>query len=310
MRRILLMVMPCALGAASMGAHCEEALAAIGKQRAAASALRWNVRDVDHPLMGPIKFAVPKSDITTTVRNQKILSLAYVSCQRSKGTVAIELTNAPASDPAAGLGPVDLPRLVCHAPGPFGGAPVKSELDASWEISTLGDALARGLSPSELRRCVSIEVLQNVALPGGWGQESQRIAIEIAPYARELDTVFRSCGEATAFALDEPLPAAKPATPIPASKASAARLPSAPAAAPRIDPGARAAEAPWQPARTLLGGKTNVRSAASVASSVVVQLEPGAKILAQRASPDWWKVKPASGAAFAGYIRGDRLIFE
>ena len=54
MRRILLMVMPCALGAASMGAHCEEALAAIGKQRAAASALGWNVRDVDHPLMGPI----------------------------------------------------------------------------------------------------------------------------------------------------------------------------------------------------------------------------------------------------------------
>ncbi|MEP7068099.1 MAG: hypothetical protein ABI789_02615 [Usitatibacter sp.] len=310
MQRVLLMAMLGAFGAASVPAHCDEAVAAIGKQRAAASAFRWDVRDVDHPLMGPIKFAVPKSDIATPVRNQKILSLAYVSCQRSKGTVAIELTNAPASDPAAGLGPVDLPRLVCHTPGPFGGTPVKSELDASWEISTLGDALARGLSPSELRRCVSIDVLQNVALPRGWGQESQRIAIEITPYARELDTVFRSCGESTAFAPDEPPPAANPAKPISASRPSAARLSSPPAAAPKIDPGPRAAEAPWKPARTILGGKTNVRSAASVASSVVIQLEPGAKILTQRASPDWWKVKPGSGAGFAGYIRGDRLIFE
>ena len=190
------MAMLCVPCAVSIPSHCEEPVVSIGKQRAAGAAIEWEVRDVHHPLLGSIKYARQRSDVVTAVRNEKIFSLAYISCQKSSWKVAIELTNAPASDPAGGLGPTDLPRLVCNSPSPKGdGALVKSDLAASWEISTLGDTLARGLSPSALRRCVSIDVLENVALPPGWPQASQPIAMEITPYNRQLDSVFEACGE-------------------------------------------------------------------------------------------------------------------
>jgi uncharacterized protein YgiM (DUF1202 family) len=76
------------------------------------------------------------------------------------------------------------------------------------------------------------------------------------------------------------------------------------------DRGARSADVAWKPARTIAKGRTNVRSAASLDSSVVVQLAPGARILVQRTSTEWWKVKPRSGAGFSGYIRQDRVAFE
>lgn len=298
MRRILFMTMLCVPCAASVPAHGEERVVSIGKQRAASLAIEWDVRDVNHPLMGPIKVAVQRTAVATAVRNDKILSLAFVSCQKGSGKIAIELTNAFESNPGGGLGPTDLPRLVCNAPSPKGdGTLVKSDLAASWEIGALGDTLARGLSPAALRRCVSIDALQNVAMPPGWPRESQRIAMEITPYSRELDSVFMACGETTAFAPEALPPPAQP----PVARVERA---------PRSDQGARLAEAPWRPARTTARGKTNVRMAGSLRSSVVLQLDPGARILVQRTSTEWWKVKPRRGAGFSGYIRQDRFVFE
>jgi hypothetical protein len=54
-----------------------------------------------------------------------------------------------------------------------------------------------------------------------------------------------------------------------------------------------------------------VRRSANIDSAVVIQLDPGARILVQQTSALWWKVKPRSGASFAaGYIRRDRVVFE
>jgi hypothetical protein len=300
LRRVVFLALLCVPCAASIPAHCEEPVVSIGKQRAASSAIHWDVHDVNHPLLGPIKFALPRRAVATAVQGDKIVSLAYVSCQKGTGKVALELTNAFASDPAGGLGPADLPRLVCSSPGPQGHGDmglVKSDLAASWEINALGDTLARGLSPSALRRCVSIDVLQNVALPPGRPHESQRIAMEITPYNRELDSVFTECGETSAFApMEQPAPATPPMGRLEPARGN--------------DRGARSADVAWKPARTIAKGRTNVRSAASLDSSVVVQLAPGARILVQRTSTEWWKVKPRSGAGFSGYIRQDRVAFE
>lgn len=282
----------------SIPCHGEEAAAAIGKRFAVDSGISWDMREIDHAVLGPIQFAARKNEVVTAVRGEKIFSNAYVSCQRKTGTIALELTNAPSSAPDRGLGPVELPRLVCNSPGPQGAGVVKTEIAASWEIGALGDTLARGLSSAALRRCVSIDVLQNLALPTAWRQESQRVGLQITPYARELDAVFVRCGETTAFAKEDPRPVA-------AATATAPRLTPAPANdrnAPR--------DAPWKAARTIAAGRTNVRAAASVDSRLVIQLDPGAKILVQAASPPWFRVKPVSGPGFAGYIRQDRLEIE
>ena len=133
-----------------------------------------------------------------------------------------------------------------------------------------------GLLPAELRRCVSIDVLQDIALPVGSAQGSQQVVMELLPYGQALDAVFTACGERIAVA-----PVAQP-----------------PAAT------------PWKRARTIARGRTNVRAAASVDSPLVIKLGPGATLLAQRTSTDWWKVKPRSGPGFSGYVRQDRLVFE
>jgi hypothetical protein len=264
--------MACTLCAASLPLHGEEPVVAIGKQHAARSAIEWDTHDTDHPLLGPIKFAAQRSAVATTVPGEKILSRVFVSCQKSSGKIAIELANAPESDLAGGLRPMELPRLVCSSPGARrNGGLVESDIAAKWEIASLGDTLARGLSPSELRRCVSIEVLQSVALPQGSAQRSQGIAIEITPYSRTLDSIFVACGETTAFA---------------------------------------SAGAVWKPARTAAKGRTNVRASASQDSPLITKLEPGTKILVRETSTPWWEVKPKSGEGFRGYIRKDRIAFE
>ncbi len=274
----------CLAGIPSQG---EEAVVTIGRQRALDSAIDWDVRDVNHPVLGPIKFAARKTALATSVGNEKVVSQAYVSCQKSVRKVAVQLANAPESNPVGGLSPNDMPRLVCYGPDPSGkGGLVMSDLAARWEISDLGDTLARGLSPAELRRCVSIDVLQNVALPLGWPQASQQFVMELLPYGKALDAVLVACGEKTALA-----PAGQPRAAV------------APAAQP-------AAAVSWRPARTIAKGRTNVRAAASVGSPLVIRLGPGATLLAQRTSTDWWKVKPRSGAGFSGYIREDRLVLE
>jgi hypothetical protein len=305
LRKALLIAMLCLPFAASLPSQGEEPVVSIGKQRAAAAAIEWDVRDVSHPLMGPIRTAVQRSAVATAVKSGKILSQAFVSCQKSSGKIAIELVNAPESDARSGLGPVDLPRLVCNSPRPQGdGVLVKSDLAASWEIGGLGDTLARGLSPAALRRCASIDVLQNVALPKGWPQESLRIAMEITPYARPLDAVFAACGETTAFAPEATAPVAEVRA-APAPPQVAAMQPP-----PRSEPAAPPAEIPWKAARAIATGRTNVRRSASIDSAIVVQLDPGARILVQQTSALWWKAKPRSGASFAGYIRRDRVVFE
>lgn len=254
-------------------------MAAIGRQRASASAIEWDVRDVTHPVLGPIRFAARKTAFATPVGREKVVSQAYFSCQRSTGKIAVELSNAPESNPAGGLGPRDMPRLVCYSPDPKrDGGLLMGEIAAKWEISDLGDTLARGLPPSELRRCVSIDVLQNVALPPGWPQASQQFVMELLPYAKALEAVFAACGE-------------------PAASAPVVAQPAAAAAA-------------WKRARTIAKGRTHVRSAARVDSPLVVRLGPGTALLAQRTSTDWWKVKPRAGAGYSGYVRQDRLVFE
>jgi len=286
--------MLCILVAASLPLRGEEPVVAIGKQRAARSTVEWNVQDIDHALLGPIRFAVQKSAVTTTVGSERVFSQVFLSCQKSSGKVAIELTNAPGSDLAGGLRPTEMPRLVCNRPGPRGGGSlVRSDVAAKWEISTLGDTLARGIAPSALRRCVSIDVHQRLALPAGAPRPSQRIAMEILPYDRALDSVFSACGEKTAFG---PVEQAPPVSP--------------PARAAEGGQPAQPAEAPWKPARTTPKGRTNVRAAASVDAATVVKLAPGTKVLVRRTSGPWWEVKPRAGARFRGFIREDRLVFE
>lgn len=272
--------MLCAACAAGFPSQGEEAVVAIGKQRATASAVEWEVREVDHPRLGPIKFAARKKAVATPVGSETIVSQAYVSCQKGTRKIAIELSNAFASNPAGGLGPRAWPRLTCYSPDPrVAGRLAMSELYPKWEANNLGDALAQGLAASELRRCVSLDVLQEIALPEGSAQGSQQVLMELLTYGTALDAVFVACGEKTAYAA----PAAQP-------------------------PSATAAN--WRRARTIARGRTNVRAAARVDSPQVVMLAPGMPVLAQRTSTQWWKVRARGGAGFSGYVRGDRLVFE
>lgn len=283
MQRALSLAMLCAASLASLPSPGEEAVIRIGKERASASAVEWEVRDVNHPRLGPIKFASRKSAVATTAGSETIVSQAYVSCQKSTRKIAVEFSNAFASNPAGGLGPREWPRLTCYSPDPkVAGALAMRELSPKWEVNNLGDALAHGLAASDLRRCVSMDVLQDIALPAGSVQGSQQVLMELLTYGRALDAVFTECGEKSAYAATAANPPPPPVT----------------------------AAADWRRARTIAKGRTNVRAAASVDSRLVVALAPGMPLLAQRASADWWAVKPRSGSGFGGFIRGDRLVFE
>ncbi len=242
----------------------------------AASALQWDVRDVDHPRMGPIKVAVQRDPVVTLVGRDKIDSRVFFSCEKTTRKIAIELANASESDAQGGLQPKEMPQLVCGTPlAQSGNAMKQSDLAASWEVSAIGDALARGLSPSALRRCASIDVVQNVVLPKGWARDSQRIEFALTPYTKELDSVFVACDEITASAPRDPR-----------------------------------SEVSWKPARTTAKGRTNVRASPSLDSAVVIQLNPNQKVLVQSTSTEWWKVKPRAGKGFNGYVRQDRLTFD
>ena len=285
-RKDLFLAMTLLLCAASLPSHGEEPVVAMGKQRAERSTVKWGARDIQHPLLGPIRFAAPRTAAAIAIPGGKILSTIYVSCQKDIGKVAIELSNAPDSNPAGGLRPTQMPRLVCATPGKGGGSLVKREIDVKWEVRPLGDALARGIAASELRRCVSIDVLQWVALPAGSSPKSQPIAMEIAPYDRALDSVFMACGEASAYANAGPEPPPQPG------------------------PGVQPSPDPWKPARTTTKGRTNLRAATSVDSAIVAKLAPGTAVLARQTTPSWWEVRPRKGQGFRGYIREDRLAFE
>lgn len=237
--------------------------------------LAWQIGEGAHPTLGSIRFASPQTPITTPVGSAKISSRAYVSCVRSSNRIAIELAHATAPDDPGGLQPKTLPILLCNKPA---GAGRQSELPARWAISEIGDVLARGFEPQSLRECASIHVVQDVALPGGWARDSARVRFDIDLYSKELDSIFVTCGEASAYG------PATPATPLPV--------------------------APWKTARTISGGKSNLRAKPSTASAVVAQLPAATTVLVQQAEGGWWRVRSAGRVKFGGYIREDRLVFR
>jgi len=272
----------------------DDPVVALGKQRAAASGGKWEVRDLKHPAMGSIKVAIWLNAQSTDAGRDRIVSSVYVSCQKVADRVAIELANAPAGNPGGGVGPLDLPQLTCVGVKPDG-SPQRTEIPASWEIDDFGDALSRNMRPSALRACAAIEVTQNVALPPGWPRESQRIALAFSPYSRELDEVFTQCGEPSAY---------------PAEQVAAAPPPKPGAPVAKAPPGAATPAAAWKRARTVSKGKTNVRGSGSLQGALVTQLPPGMPVLVQPAGGDWWHVRPRSGSAYEGYVRRDRFVFD
>ncbi len=282
-----LQVLVLALVLASLAARAEDPVVSLGKQRAAASRLHWEIGDGSHPVLGPIRFAVLKDPVATAVGNASVSSRAYVSCERNSTTIAIELANATAADDPNGLRPRVPPRLVCSRMAPGGRTLSQRDLAARWEVNAIGDALARGLRPVALRECVSIGIVQEVVLPKAWGRESARVEFEIAPYGRELDSIFYTCGERSAFA-PKPAPAPVAARPSPS-----------------------AAHGPWKAARTVASGRTNLRAGPSAKTAVAAQLPADVSVLARSAGNGWWHVRPPPGRAkFDGYVREDRLVFK
>ena len=316
MRSVLL---PAALVASALAAAQARAPVTL-----AHSPLSWDVREGTHPRLGPIRVAVPSESIVTPVGKEKILSLVFFSCERSTGRIAVELANAAESDARSGLYPKQMPRMFCN---PRSTAP-RVELATTWFVSEIGDAMARGFAPSDLRRCASIDVVQDLALPRGWASDVQHIEIELIPYKRELDAVLAACAQpqpalAAAPKAQEPKASAAGTAPPAIARAASAPPKSAPAiAAPKpslvaaAPPKARPvppppAELPWKNARIVAtGGRTNVRARPSIDSPIVTQLDPGALVLVQATDTDWWKAKPRAGEGFSGYIRQDRLSFQ
>jgi hypothetical protein len=284
-----------------------ESVAEQGKTRALASKLDWDVREAQHPELGYVYFAHLREPFMTEIGRAKVYSNAYISCSPATKTIAIELTNQSRLDDPGGLKPSAMPRLICVGPAPgIGTHTVQQLLDAEWHVSGIGDAMARGFRPSVLRECAAIGVLERVELPSGSSQPVATIEFQIPPFARELDSVFVACGEATAYA-----------TPVPAARApSVATAPASPAppvakvgpatTSPPVTP--QATETAWRTARSIAAGRTNVRAAPDLRAAIVAQVPPGTVLLARQSEGDWWHVKPYRGRAkFDGYIRVDRL---
>lgn len=303
MRRILVLAVLGATCAASLPSRGDEAAVNLGKRRAAASEVEWDLREANHPSLGQIRFTARKTPAVTSAPGGKIVSQVYVSCQKSYGRIAIELTNALESNLAGGLPPKQAPRLTCYSTDLRDDNMGIREIPAKWVTNELGDAMARGLSPADLRRCISIEILQEVMLPAGSASgpapASQLVVLELLPYDRSFDAVAVACKEKTAYGVAK--------API-AAPAPTAVAPSPPESAPT--PASTASAQAWRSARTAPKGQTNLRAGPGLASALVRKLDPGTPLQVQPAKDDWWRVKPASGAAFSGYIREDRLVIE
>jgi len=296
-RSLSIVFLPVCLAAVT--AHSQNPAAPLGKQRAAGSQLEWEIREAGHPILGNIRFAVLKKPLETSAGSARVYSRVYVSCEKASGKLAIELTNTTAPDDPGGLQRSTMPRLVCSRPvAPADDKLVREDLFANWDVNKIGDALTRGFRPFPLRECVSIRVVQDVVLPAGSAQKSAHVEFDILPYDRALDSIFVTCGDVSAYA-----PGTSPATAVTARPvtASAAMAPSKPAPE---------ADATWQMARTLSGGRTRVRAGPTLKSAVVAELFPGALVLAQPTDSEWWRVKSPSRAKFEGYIRRDRLVFK
>ncbi len=288
--RALATALSIALAPASGSALSGDAAAALGKQRAAASPLQWEVREASHPILGPIRFAHLKNDVVTPVGTANVYSSAYVSCEMDAHRIAIELTNQVAPTDPGGLRPAAMPRLVCNLPTPANAAAkTPDEIDAHWQVNEIGDAMARGLGPWALHSCSSIGVTEEIALPKGWSQPTATIRFEITPYGRELDAIFTTCGVMSAYGPESASPplASSPRNVRPAS-----------------------ADGSWRIARTIARHRSFVRARPDVDARVVVRLAANSSILVQRVDGEWWRVKSRYGWNWEGFIRGDRLVFD
>ena len=289
-----------ALAAAAPLAAAEDLAATLGKQRATGSRVEWEIREAGHPALGAIRFAYVKRPVETRVGSSVVYSRAYFSCQRERRTFALELANATAPADPGGLKPAADPRLLCNRPLP-GGSVAREEILASWDINEkIGDVMTRGLRAFPLRECASISVQQEVALPESWGQKTARIEFELHPYAREIDSIFTTCGERSAYG---PGPAG------PAVAAAAQQQPSPRPPSPQPSPKGEGASG-WREARTLPTGKTNVRAGPTLQSKIAAELHPGSVVMVQRAQNEWWRARPSRGSAWEGFIRQDRLVFR
>ncbi len=290
--------------------------------RASESDLHWQVRDGTHPKMGPIQVAISTDAHTSYIGTARIVSTAYLSCEKKTGKIALEFTNARNTELSSGLKLKESPRLTCLGIAGPGALPARSEIAATWEANELGDVLTRGLSPTALRSCIAIEVQEKIVLPPAIGREIEEVTFEIPTFAPAPDTIFTTCGEATAYVEDKPAapekpalvtaltpkpvtPAAPPppATVAPTPKAAPAPPPTPTSPAPAVDP-------TWKRAHTVAKGHSNIRKSPNLTSPVVAQLPPGVRILVQQTSNEWWHVKSPSGATFDGYIRDDRFTLD
>jgi hypothetical protein len=303
-----------ALCAGALQAQVLNPSAALGKQRAAASRLEWEVKDAGHPVLGNIRFAYLRNPVETAVGDAKVYTRMYVSCQKGSRMLAIELTNGTRPDDEKGLKPNKDPRLFCSRPEPPGSDKlVSEELLSNWDVNELGDVMARKFRPFPLRECISIKVVQEVALPAGWAKKSAPVEFEISPYKRELDDVFTACGDVSAYDAPAAPTLAKAAPGKATTPPAAPPKPVAVAAAPTQPPKpAMVAPDGWLNARALsTGGKTNVRATPSTQGAVVTQLDPGTPVLVQKTANEWWRAKGAAGGTtFEGFIRQDRLAFR
>jgi hypothetical protein len=297
-------------------AHGQDVAASLGKQRAARSAIEWDIREAGHPGLGNIRYAYIKRPVETRVGNSTVYTRAYFSCQKGTNRFALELSNAVAPADPSGLQPASDPRLVCNRPTGPGNAPItKEELLVVWEVNEkLGDTLARGLRAFALRECAAIGVVQEVVLPSGWAAKTARIEFELLPYSRALDSIFATCGEQSAYAPEPVAPKAAAAAPMPApampAPAAARVATSQPAAPPRPPAPQAGADTPWRSARVVPTGMTNLRAAPTLQAPIVVQLFPGAVVQIQRTETDWWRVRSQTpnGQTVSGFIREDRLV--
>lgn len=242
-----------------------------------ATASQWEIREATHPLLGPIRFAFTATPFATPVGISRVSSQVYVSCERDRHRIAIEMANSQGPGDPRGLLPREVPRLVCKRATKQGS--VHEELDAPFALSELGDVLMRGFRPEALMACSSIAIVQQVELPKGWAQETARIVFDITPATRELRSVLAECGK----------PAVAEARPAAIQEAG---------------------DAGWQLARTIAAGRTKVRAAAHDRAQVVAQLPPNANVLVRKGAGDWWRVKPSAGGTLEGYVRRDRVALR
>jgi len=234
----------------------------------AAGALQWEIRDVDHQRMGAIKVAVPRDPVVTTVGKDRIDSLVFFSCEKKAQKIAIELANASESDTHGGLPPKDMPKLVCNT------QQARSELAATWEVSEIGDALARGTFALGIAAMRFDRRLPERCLAQGLGPGEP--ANRARPAARRQGAGVRVRGlrRGEGGSLER-------------SRIGCL-----------VEAGAHDGQ-----------GRTNVRAGPDLDSAVVVQLAANERVLVQSTSTEWWKVKPRKGDAYRGYIRQDRLAF-